>query len=81
MHDPQHGARQEEEQSGASPVLEWQGRNIPDMLAMIVVALLLLAVIVSWPVWPYSRRWGYMPSGTLGVALVFALVLVVVEGM
>ena len=39
---------------------------------MIVLFLLLLGAI---PAWPYSRGWGYFPSGILGTLLVILLVL------
>jgi hypothetical protein len=29
------------------------------------------------PAWPYSRSWGYYPSGGLGLVLVVLLVLLV----
>jgi hypothetical protein len=39
--------------------------------------LLLLAALMSTPMWPYSRDWGYYPSGGLGfVALIVLLVAV-----
>ena len=38
----------------------------------IIVVLLLLGAI---PTWPYSRGWGYYPSGGLGLVLVILLVL------
>jgi hypothetical protein len=39
--------------------------------------LLLIAALVSVPAWPYSRGWGYYPSGGLGmIALVLLLILV-----
>lgn len=42
-------------------------------LLLIIVALLLFGSIPSWP---YSRRWGYAPSGALGfILLVVAIVL------
>lgn len=45
------------------------------MLVAALVVLLLLALFTV-PVWPYSRNWGYYPSGGLGlVALVLLLVL------
>jgi hypothetical protein len=43
------------------------------MLFVILLIVLLLAVI---PTWPYSRGWGYYPSGGLGLALVIVLLLV-----
>ncbi len=39
---------------------------------LIVLVLLLLGAI---PTWPYSRGWGYGPSGVLGVILVVLIVL------
>jgi hypothetical protein len=41
------------------------------ILALIVLILLIGAV----PAWPYSRGWGYYPSGGLGLVLVIILVL------
>lgn len=40
---------------------------------IIVVLVLVLAVV---PAWPYSRDWGYAPSGLLGTVLLVLLVLV-----
>ena len=42
------------------------------MIATLWLAPLLLAV-VAFPRWPYSRQWGYLPSG--GLVLVALLVL------
>jgi hypothetical protein len=43
-------------------------------LLLIVLILLLLGVV---PAWPYSRSWGYAPSGLLGTVLVVVLLLMV----
>jgi hypothetical protein len=43
-------------------------------LLLIVLVLLLLGVV---PAWPYSRNWGYAPSGLLGTVLVVVLLLMV----
>jgi hypothetical protein len=43
-------------------------------LLLVVLILLLLGVV---PAWPYSRSWGYGPSGLLGTVLVVLLVLIV----
>lgn len=43
-------------------------------ILLIVLVLLLLGVIPSWP---HSRSWGYGPSGILGVILVVVLILFV----
>ncbi|MCI0708745.1 MAG: DUF3309 domain-containing protein [Chloroflexi bacterium] len=42
-------------------------------LLLIILVLLVLAAI---PQWPYSRTWGYGPSGGLGLLLLIILVLV-----
>jgi hypothetical protein len=42
-------------------------------ILLIVLVLLLVGVI---PTWPYSRGWGYTPGGVLGLVLVIVLVLV-----
>jgi hypothetical protein len=41
------------------------------LLLLIVLVVLLLAVV---PTWPYSRAWGYGPSGLLALILVIVLV-------
>lgn len=38
-------------------------------LGTLVVMAVLVAAILALPWWPYSRRWGYAPSGVLAVAL------------
>jgi hypothetical protein len=43
------------------------------MVLLIVVVLLLLGVIPSWP---HSRSWGYTPSGVVGAIVIVLLVLV-----
>lgn len=45
-------------------------------LTAILVILLVLMLIGALPVYPYSRGWGYYPSGSLAVVVVVvALVL------
>ena len=41
--------------------------------------LLLIAALFSVPAWPYSRGWGYYPSGGLGLIAVVLLVLLFVR--
>lgn len=41
-------------------------------ILLIVVVLMLIGVVPSWP---HSRSWGYGPSGILGVVLIIVLVL------
>jgi hypothetical protein len=42
------------------------------MILLLILFVLLLAVL---PAWPYSRGWGYYPTGGLGTILVIVLVL------
>ena len=44
-------------------------------LRAIVLVLLILVVIGSLPLYPYSAGWGYYPAGGLGTILVVLLVL------
>jgi hypothetical protein len=41
-------------------------------ILLIIVVLLLVGAL---PAWPYSRSWGYYPSGGLGLVVVVLLVL------
>lgn len=41
------------------------------LILLIVILILLIGVA---PAWPYSRGWGYYPSGGLGLVLVILLV-------
>jgi hypothetical protein len=42
---------------------------------ILLLIILLLLVVGGLPAWPYSRGWGYYPSGGLGLILVVLLVL------
>jgi hypothetical protein len=42
------------------------------LILLIVVVLLLVGAIPSWP---HSRSWGYGPSGGLGLVLIIVIVL------
>lgn len=45
-------------------------------LGTILLIILILLLIGAVPSWPYSRNWGYGPSGGLGLILVILLILV-----
>jgi len=47
-------------------------------LGTILIVLLILLLLGALPSWPYSRSWGYYPSGLLGVIVVILLVLLLV---
>jgi len=42
---------------------------------LLLLILLIVLLIGTTPAWPYSRSWGYYPSGLLGTVLVIFLVL------
>ncbi|MBS0290778.1 MAG: DUF3309 domain-containing protein [Proteobacteria bacterium] len=41
----------------------------------ILLIILILLIIGAFPRWPYSREWGYYPSGILGVVLLIIVLL------
>jgi hypothetical protein len=45
------------------------------MLGTILLIVLILLLIGAIPSWPYSRGWGYYPSGGLGLVLIIVVVL------
>lgn len=42
----------------------------------ILLIILILLLVGALPAWPYSRSWGYGPTGGLGLILVIILILV-----
>ena len=45
-------------------------------MGLILLILLVLLVLGAVPAWPYSRGWGYWPSGLLGTVLLIVVILV-----
>ena len=45
------------------------------MLSTILIIILILILVGAIPSWPYSRGWGYGPSGVVGLILVILLIL------
>ena len=45
------------------------------MLSTILIIILILILVGALPSWPYSRGWGYGPSGVVGLILVILLIL------
>jgi hypothetical protein len=56
-------------------------QNLPSKVVEVVLTMLILLILLvillagSAPAWPYSRGWGYYPSGILGTVLVIFVVL------
>ncbi|GLK67883.1 DUF3309 domain-containing protein [Hansschlegelia plantiphila] len=44
-------------------------------MSTILIIILVLLVIGAFPAWPYSRGYGYGPSGILGVILIVLVIL------
>jgi hypothetical protein len=51
----------------------WEG----NMLRTILLIILILALVGSFPLFPYSTGWGYGPSGGIGLVLLILIVLIV----
>ena len=45
------------------------------LVELILLIVIVLLVVSALPAWPYSRSWGYYPSGGLGLLLVVLLLL------
>ena len=41
----------------------------------LILLILVILLVVGLPRWPYSRSWGYYPSGGLGLLVVILIVL------
>lgn len=46
------------------------------LLLFIVLIVLLLGAL---PAWPYSRDWGYYPSGGLGLVVLILIILMLMH--
>jgi len=44
-------------------------------MGLILLVILILLLIGAFPRWPYSRSWGYWPSGGIGTILLIVLIL------
>jgi hypothetical protein len=44
-------------------------------MGLILLIILIILVLGAVPSWPYSRSWGYGPSGGLGLLLLIILLL------
>jgi hypothetical protein len=47
-----------------------------DGMGTILLIILVLVLLGALPTWPYSRGWGYYPSGGVGLVLLILLILV-----
>lgn len=48
-------------------------------MGTLLLIILILLLVGGLPAWPYSRQWGYGPSGGLGLLLVVLILLLLFE--
>lgn len=41
----------------------------------IILIVLILLLVFGLPTWPYSRGWGYYPSGGIGLLVLILIIL------
>lgn len=44
-------------------------------MIMLLLLIIVVLAVASAPAWPYSRDWGYFPTGGLGLVLLVLLLL------
>lgn len=44
-------------------------------LGAILIIVLLVLLIGAIPSWPYSKGWGFYPSGGIGIVLIIIIIL------
>jgi hypothetical protein len=44
-------------------------------MGLILLIILILLLLGAAPTWPYSRNWGYYPSGGVGLLLTILVIL------
>lgn len=49
------------------------------MLRTILLIVVILALLGSLPMWPYSTGWGYYPSGGLGLLVIIPIVFMLLD--
>ena len=48
-------------------------------MGLILLVLLIILLLGAVPAWPYSRNWGYGPSGGLGLIVLIVIVLLLLR--
>ena len=47
------------------------------MLGWILLIVLIILLLGALPAWPYSRGWGYVPGGIIGLLAVIVIALLI----
>jgi Protein of unknown function (DUF3309) len=48
-------------------------------MGLILLVILIILLLGAVPAWPYSRNWGYGPSGGLGLLLLIVIILLLLH--
>jgi hypothetical protein len=48
-------------------------------MGLILLIILIILLLGAVPAWPYSRNWGYAPSGGLGLLVVIVIILLLLR--
>jgi hypothetical protein len=51
------------------------------MLGTLLLVILIILLLGALPSWPYSRGWGYYPSGIFGTVLLIVIILLLLGYM
>lgn len=46
-------------------------------MGTILLILLILLLVGALPGWPHSARWGYYPSGVVGIIVIILFILLI----
>ena len=44
-------------------------------MGTILIVILILVLVGALPTWPHSKKWGYYPSGGIGLVLLIVIIL------
>ena len=48
------------------------------MLGTILFVVVILLLVGALPTWPHSRKWGYYPSGGIGLIFLILIIMLVI---
>jgi len=49
------------------------------VLRTILLIILILFLLGSLPLWPYSSGWGYYPSGGVGLIVIIIIIFILLD--
>lgn len=48
-------------------------------MGLILLIILIILLLGTVPAWPYSRNWGYAPTGGVGLLLLILIILLLLR--